>query len=216
MELKRRIKYFLIRKLAKLLINGIIWSCRFQISGMEVVADARKKKIPVIYVYWHRNILVTIYRFKNTGARPLISLSEDGELVSQIALEFGMAPVRGSSSKGGARAFIELIDSIKKDNSEVLITTDGPKGPAREVKDGVIRLAEKTGAVVIPVCWNGNRVKIFEKSWDRFKIPTPFSRVVYAYGQPVLIPRDLTEEEFLQVKTRLKESIDTLEESIKF
>ncbi|HLP58275.1 MAG TPA: DUF374 domain-containing protein, partial [Candidatus Deferrimicrobium sp.] len=125
MTFRKKIKYFLIRKAAKLLILGIIKTCKFKISGYEAVEKIREQGIPIIYAYWHRHIFVTIYRFMNTGARPLISLSEDGEIVAQIALEFGMHPIRGSSSRGGAKAFITLLNAIKEEKSEVLITADG-------------------------------------------------------------------------------------------
>jgi len=214
MELRKRIKYFFIRKAAKVLILAIIKTCRIKITGFEHVEALRKRNIPIVYAYWHRHIFVTIYRFMNTGARPLISLSEDGEIVAQIAVEFGMKPVRGSSSKGGARAFIALLNAIKEENSEVLITADGPKGPLRRIKDGTIRLAQKTGSVIVPIGWHSSRVKILEKSWDRFKIPLPFGTITYAYGQPFEIPRDAAKDNYRQLKDGLKKSIDTLEKQV--
>jgi len=181
------------------------------VTGAEKIAELRKMNTPLIYVHWHRHIFVTIYRFKNTGARPLISLSEDGELVSQVAVEFGMNPVRGSSSKGGARAFLKLVDTVKKDNAEVLITADGPKGPARQIKDGTIRLAQKTNSVIIPISWHASREKVFEKSWDQFKIPLPFSKITYVYGDPFAIPQDVPREDYSRLKENLKKIIDNLE-----
>jgi lysophospholipid acyltransferase (LPLAT)-like uncharacterized protein len=211
MAFRKKFKYFCIRKAAKLLILGIVKTCKFKVMGYEDVEKLREQGIPIIYAYWHRHIFVTIYRFMNTGARPLISLSEDGEIVSQVAVEFGMNPVRGSSSRGGAKAFIKLFNSIKEEKSEVLITADGPKGPAREVKDGVIRLAQKSGSVVVPIAWHASRVKIFEKSWDRFKIPLPFGVITYAYGKPVTIPMTASKENEQTWKKHLKEAIDSLE-----
>jgi len=210
----QRIKHFLIRKAAKLLIHAIIKTCKLKIAGSEIIDELREKKVPIIYAYWHRHIFVTIYRFKNTGARPLISLSQDGEIVSQIAGEFGMNPVRGSSSKGGARAFLKLLDAIKKDNSEVLITADGPKGPPRQIKDGTIRLAQKTNSVIVPIGWHASRVKIFEKTWDKFKVPLPFSSIIYAYGEPFVIPPEAALKDYSQLKEKLKQAIDTLEKEV--
>lgn len=214
MAFPKKIKYFIIRKAAKLLISGIVKTCKLKIVGYENVEKLRAREVPIIYAYWHRHIFVTIYRFMNTGARPLISLSDDGEIVAQIAIEFGMDPVRGSSSRGGAKAFIKLLNSIKEEKSEVLITADGPKGPAREIKDGVIRLAQKSGSVVVPIAWHASRVKIFEKSWDRFKIPLPFGVITYAYGQPITIPATGSKEDEETLKQRLKGAIDTLEREL--
>jgi lysophospholipid acyltransferase (LPLAT)-like uncharacterized protein len=215
MTFRKKIKFFFIRKLVWLLIHLIIKSCKLRITGFEIVEELREKNIPIIYAYWHRHIFVTIYRFKKTGARPLISLSEDGELVSRIALEFGMNPVRGSSSRGGARAFLSLVNTIKEDNSEVLITADGPKGPPRQIKDGTIRLAQKTNAVIVPICWHASREKVFPKTWDQFKIPLPFSKITYAYGEPVVIPANVTRENYSELKENLKKAIDSLEERLK-
>jgi lysophospholipid acyltransferase (LPLAT)-like uncharacterized protein len=214
MTFRKKIKYFLIRKAALILILAIVKTCKMKIIGFEQVETLRKQNKPIIYAYWHRHIFVTIYRFRNTGARPLISLSEDGEIVSQIGEEFGMKPVRGSSSKGGARAFLKMLNAIKEENSEVLITADGPKGPLRQIKDGTIRLAQKTKSVIVPIGWHGTRVKILEKSWDKFKLPMPFSTITYAYGQPVTIPGNAAREDYDQLKETLKQAIDTLEKEL--
>jgi lysophospholipid acyltransferase (LPLAT)-like uncharacterized protein len=211
MTFQKRIKYFCLRKAAWLLIHLLIKSCRLKIAGFDIVEKLRQQGVPIIYVYWHRHIFVTIYRFKNSGARPLISLSEDGELVSQVAVEFGMNPVRGSSSRGGARAFLTLANTVKAGKSEVLITADGPKGPAQQVKDGTLRLAQKTGSVIVPIGWHASRVKVFAKTWDKFKIPLPFSSIIYAYGEPVAIPAALARKDYHELKQRLKQAIDGLE-----
>jgi len=214
MAFQKKIKYFFIRKAAKAVIISIIKTCKLKIIGHEHVETLRKQKKSIIYAHWHRHIFVTIYRFRNTGARPLISLSGDGEIVSQVAVEFGMNPVRGSSSKGGTRAFLKLLNAIKEDHSEVLITADGPKGPLRQIKDGTIRLAQKTGSVIVPICWHASRVKILKKTWDKFKIPMPFSTITYAYGQPLVIPGNAARDNYPQLKETLKESIDALEKKI--
>ncbi|MDQ1352538.1 MAG: hypothetical protein QG657_2844, partial [Acidobacteriota bacterium] len=91
---------------------------------------------------------------------------------------------------------------------------DGPKGPAREIKDGVIRLAQKSGSVVVPIAWHADRVKILEKSWDRFKIPLPFGVITYAYGKPIAIPETGSKDDEAALKLHLKEAIDTLEKEL--
>jgi lysophospholipid acyltransferase (LPLAT)-like uncharacterized protein len=214
MGFQRKIKYFLIRKAAWVLIHLIVKTCRFKVVDADKVDRFRESETPIIYVYWHRHIFVTIYRFKKSGARPLISLSKDGELVAQIAQEFGMNPVRGSSSKGGARAFLEMVNTIKEDHAEVLITADGPKGPLRQIKDGTIRLAQKTGSVIIPIGWHASRVRIFEKTWDKFKIPRFFSRITYAYGDPFTVPAKAKKEDYCDLKEQLKHAIDELESKL--
>lgn len=210
-----KIKYFIIRKLAKFLINSIIFTCRINISGKENLETLSNRKAPIIFIFWHRHIFFTIYNFRKSNARPLISFSPDGEIVSQIAREFGMNPVRGSSSKGGARAFLKIMDSIRKENAKVLITADGPKGPLREIKDGTVMLAGKTGAAVVPISWYASKVKVFEKSWDRFLIPIPFSRIRFSYGTPEFIPGKLNKNEMEEYKILLKTKLDQLEAKLK-
>jgi hypothetical protein len=234
MKFRQRIKYFFIRKATKLLIHLIVLTCRVKITGEEAVTELREKRTPVIYIYWHRHIFFTIYRFKNTGARPLISLSPDGEIVAQIGEEFGLNPVRGSSSKGGARAFLKLVNSIKDSaspvrenisffkrlfgrrkiterNNEILITADGPRGPLKEIKDGTIVLAQKTGSVIVPFAWYSSRVKILEKTWDRFIFPLPFGTITFIYGAPVLVSPGKKRKDFADLKRELKEALDNLE-----
>ncbi|MEN8154245.1 MAG: lysophospholipid acyltransferase family protein [Acidobacteriota bacterium] len=210
----KKIKFFLIRKLAKLFISSIIFTCKIDISGEKYLQEITDRESPVIFIFWHRHIFFTIYRFRKSSARPLISFSPDGEIVSQIADEFGMDPVRGSSSKGGARAFLKIMNSIKKENSKILITADGPRGPLRELKDGTIKLAGKTGAAVVPISWYASKVKVFEKSWDKFMIPLPFSRIRFAYDKPVYIPVKITANETEDYKALLKSKLDKLEKGL--
>jgi len=211
MALAKKIKTQLLKKLAKLLIEAIVFSSRVTISGRENIDELEKKNQPLIFIFWHRHILFVIHQFKDIGARPLISLSSDGELVSSVAEEFGMKPIRGSSSQGGARAFLNMVRSVQKDNAWVLITADGPKGPARRIKPGTVQLAMKTGATVIPISWSSSRVKILEKSWDRFLIPLPFGRIHFAYGQPLRIDGTASLQ---RTGDMLAEKLNQLEQSL--
>lgn len=214
MGLGQKIKFFFLKKTAKLFINIIVFTCRKKCTGEEKAENHKNTGKPIIYIFWHRHIFYNIFKFKGTNARPLISFSTDGEIVSQIAEEFGMNPVRGSSSKGGARAFLNMVNAIKSENSEIMITADGPKGPAREIKDGTIHIARKTGAALIPVSWYASRVKIFEKSWDKFMIPLPFGKIHFYYGDPVRVPPEISKDEYPKYKKTLKTRLDNLEKEI--
>lgn len=210
-------RYFFLRKTVRILINTVIKTCRMRVIGEAHVQALRASNTPIIYTFWHRHIFVTIFRFKKSGARPLISHSQDGEIVAQVAMEFGMKPVRGSSSSGGARAFLKLLESIKTEKAEILITADGPKGPLREIKDGTILLAQKTGSAIVPICWHASRIKIFKKSWDRFMIPLPFSRITFSYGDPFILPPAVKGEKKEQhldtLKSELQQRMVRLEQT---
>jgi len=211
MAFLQKIKDFLTKKIVKYFILFTIKTCKINISGEEEVKKLKKNNIPVIHIFWHRHIFFTIYKFRNIGAQPLISLSKDGELVSNVAEEFGMNPVRGSSSKGGARAFLELIHSIKKNKSTILITADGPKGPPEKIKDGTILLAQKTNSVIVPISWYANKVKIFEKSWDKFLMPLPFSKIYFSFGNPFYINKN----NITELKKELENELKRLENECK-
>ncbi|HDP94055.1 MAG TPA: DUF374 domain-containing protein [Candidatus Aminicenantes bacterium] len=176
---------FLRRKFLCLLIHGIVGTCRTEVSGLEAVEAVRHRGAPVIILFWHRHIFALIHHFRNSGARPLISQSKDGELVAGVAREFGLKPIRGSSSRGGAPAFLSMMRSLREPGTEVLITADGPRGPAREMKPGTLELARRSGAWLIPVSWYARPSHIFQRSWDRFLLPLPFSRIRLAYGAPI-------------------------------
>ena len=214
MAFQQKIKFFLLRKISKFLIHLIVNTCKIKIIGKKYIKELKKKEIPIIYVIWHRHIFFAIYKFKNKGVRPLISLSQDGEIVYQIAVEFGFNPVRGSSSKGGARAFLKLLNSIEKGHSEILITADGPKGPLKQIKDGTIILAQKTGSVIVPISWYSSKVKIFKKTWDQFIVPLPFSQITFVFGEPFSVPDVMDTNHLSLLKKELGQTMNNLEEYV--
>ncbi len=210
----KKIRLALLGKLAWLMIEGTVVSSKVILSGEERIAGLKQGNLPLIYIFWHRHILFVIHQFRNCGARPLISLSSDGDLVASVAREFGMIPIRGSSSRGGARAFLEMARCVLEEKSQVLITADGPKGPARRVKEGAVQLAAKTGAWVIPISWSASRVKVLEKSWDHFLIPLPFGRIRFAFGSPQRIGPGLSASEMEQAMSMLAAKLDDLQQEV--
>lgn len=208
----KRTRRLILAKLARLLIEGVVACNRVTIEGSDGLRDLEPGTTPLIYIFWHRHILFVIHRFKDCGARPLISLSSDGDLVAAVAAEYGMNPIRGSSSRGGARAFLEMARSIREENARVLITADGPKGPARRVKEGAVQLAAKTGAWVVPISWSATRARVLEKSWDRFLVPLPCGRIRFVYGTPRRIQPALSAAEMEREVDLLSSGLDALQE----
>lgn len=192
------LKNRLTASLGHLLVSALLHSCRLRVHDETVpVSGAR------IFIFWHRHLLYLMFHFRHVGARPLISLSKDGELVSSIAQKFGMNPIRGSSSRGGARALLELIGLAKSSTQDILITADGPKGPLRQVKPGLVKLAQKSGAPLIPVCWRASRCWVLSRSWDQFMIPKPFSRIDLFLG-PAIDGLDIDEEKVGEIMKTLE------------
>ena len=151
---------------------------------------------PIIFAFWHGQMLPLLYAHRRQGVTVLISEHGDGELIARIASSLGYRTLRGSTSRGAARALIEMTKAIEQ-GAELAITPDGPRGPARSVAPGAVTVAQRTGVPIIPV---GVFVRAgwHLKSWDRFVIPRPFSRIHIVYGDPLTIDRanarDATED----------------------
>jgi hypothetical protein len=162
---------------------------------------------------WHRHSIFLFYFFRNLGSRAImISKSMDGELTARIAQRLGYTPVRGSSSKGGGKALHAMMDFLNSTNEKKLCGTpvDGPRGPHRKMKKGMLALAKETGAVFIPMTCSGNRVLTLHKAWDKTILPKPFSKVVVDFGEPVCIPKDVTDEEFENIRQDLEVKLNQL------
>jgi Kdo2-lipid IVA 3' secondary acyltransferase len=163
---------------------------------------------------WHNRLLLISYVLKRFAPRRpgagLISASRDGDLVADLTQRFGFDVVRGSSSRLGTSGLLELTNVLAS-GRDVLITPDGPRGPAYELGPGIVFLAQKSGAAVVPVnmeyssCW---RVK----SWDRFVLPRPFAKVRVIFGPPHRVALTTTDEEFEAERLRLQDAMMSLVE----
>jgi lysophospholipid acyltransferase (LPLAT)-like uncharacterized protein len=147
-------------------------------------ADPRVR--PCIYALWHESILFGVaWKIR---ADALISRHADGEFIAQAARHLGFGTVRGSSTRGGGAALLQLA---RRRGRHLVVTPDGPQGPRRRVQPGVALLASLTGLPVVPVgvgCTQAWRAT----SWDRFLIPRLGARAVFVVGPPVVVPRGLT------------------------
>ncbi|HEV8530406.1 MAG TPA: lysophospholipid acyltransferase family protein [Methylomirabilota bacterium] len=141
--------------------------------------------LPTIYAIWHGRLALMPWLYGRRDLHVLISRSRDGEIVAALIRRFGFVPVRGSSSRGGAQGFRELIRALAAGES-VVIVPDGPRGPREVVKPGIVGLARLSGAAVVPVAL-GASSEWRLRSWDEFRIPKPFARCVVRFGEPIQI-----------------------------
>lgn len=170
-------------RLAFLLLNR---SIRWQ----EVGAAYRPLEEPrMIHAFWHARLLMMLRITPDWHGYMLISEHRDGGFISDALNLCGVDTVRGSTTRGGARATLRLLRAVKNENRHIGITPDGPKGPAQLVQKGTIQLAMKSGLPVMPICWATSRCWRIN-SWDRFYIPKPFSRGVFVFGEPIRISPD--------------------------
>ena len=158
-----------------------------------------------IYALWHARMLPLIYAYRGLGVAALVSRSRDGELIAGVIERIGYVAARGSSSRGGQQGFNELVRFAEQGRS-LTITPDGPRGPCEVVKPGLVRLASLTGLPVLPVASASRRSWIL-RSWDGFRVPRPFSRVLISYGEPLHVPPELDEAAVEAWRQRLEDAL---------
>lgn len=168
----------------------------------------------LIWALWHNRIFMgpLIHR-KYLSYRPgavLTSMSKDGAIIAETMRNFGVSAVRGSSSRRGGQAMVELVKWLKNGGDAVIIP-DGPRGPIYSLQPGVIKLAQKTGVKIFPMRVDyGNYWEL--KSWDRFRIPKPFSEVVVTLAPYESIDSDLSDENFEKERLRIEKVLMAGEE----
>ena len=142
---------------------------------------------PCVFAHWHGDELVLIGYYARRNLAVLSSLSKDGSIMAKTLQLLGYQVFRGSSSRGGARGLIGLIKAVKE-GSQAALAVDGPKGPIYEVKPGIVELAGRTGAPVIPVRTRCDRAWVFRRAWNKCYLPKPFARVVVEYSDSIKVP----------------------------
>ena len=171
----------------------------------------------VVGASWHRNAIFLFYFFRNLGDRLImISRSLDGEITAGVARRFGYTPIRGSSSRGGSEALQQMIDVMNGGQKKYLCGTavDGPRGPARKLKKGMVAVAIQTGALFVPMACSGNRLITFPRAWDKTIIPKPFSRMTIAFGEPVTIPAGLPRHDLDTLCRKLEDDLNHLTDTV--
>jgi lysophospholipid acyltransferase (LPLAT)-like uncharacterized protein len=151
-----------------------------EVVGREHLAATQYAGRAVVFALWHRTLLPLLWWHRRQGVTLLVSRHADGALVADPATRMGYDVVRGSTSQGGVVALRGLVRALAAGRT-VAVTPDGPRGPARVVKPGVLAAAGRGGAAILPVAAGASSAWEL-RSWDRLLIPRPFARVRIAYG----------------------------------
>lgn len=165
-----------------------------------------QKAGPQIYCFWHQCVLPCTMYFRKSGAVILISRSFDGELITRILRMFGFDAVRGSSSRGAREGLLGLNRVIQSGHTAIF-TADGPRGPIYETKMGPIKLAQSTGAPIGAFHLEPEKAWVM-KSWDRFLVPKPFTRICVSWAQWTHVPSDLSADQFESKRIELNAAIE--------
>ncbi|MDH3599881.1 MAG: lysophospholipid acyltransferase family protein [Candidatus Tectomicrobia bacterium] len=193
------------------LVRGAAWFASWVLRGLfltlrpmsvqqSILGRLIQEKTPFVLAFWHGRMLYALQLaqiYRQVRVTVMVSRSQDGEFISQVSQHFGVRPTRGSTSRGGSRAMLEMVRRVQE-GYVACITPDGPRGPRYRVQPGVITVAQKTGAPILPLAYNAEWKKVFQ-SWDRFVMPLPFSRIVVVFGEPISVPAHATPD-MLQVK----------------
>ncbi|MBT6179896.1 MAG: lysophospholipid acyltransferase family protein [Deltaproteobacteria bacterium] len=170
---------------------------RFRYAGVSNLEAAKAHRDEGSYCLasWHEHALSGVLGQAGMKYCFLISQSKDGEFVDFICRRLGYETVRGSSSKGGKEARLALEDSINR-GVATAFTVDGPRGPRKQCKPGVLKTAMETKTAILPVAAVADRYWVISKSWDKTKIPKPFAKIVYQFGSLIEVPSNLEGEAF--------------------
>ena len=191
-----------------LLINIIGLTARFEVIGWENHDKAEQNGGLPIYAFWHDRIFLTTYWWRNRRIVVMTSRSFDGEYIARFIQRFGYGAVRGSSTRGGVGAIVEMA-RLMRAGCTTAFTIDGPKGPARVAKMGAALLAKKSGHPIVPVTMALARYWT-APSWDLFQIPKPFTKARVYVAPPIHVPADADEETLNLKRDELQKALDDL------
>jgi len=190
----RRLTLAIVGRFGALLLRALGATWRVSVEGVNPLTAPDAAPIARLGVFWHRNILTACYFFRDADFGVSVSRSRDGDLVTALLQYLGYAPpTRGSSSRGGGASLRALVREVRAGRT-VSVVADGPRGPARCTKAGVVILGQLTQAPIYPVAFSASAAWR-AGSWDGTIIPLPFARVVCAFGEPIRVPPDDTDEE---------------------
>jgi hypothetical protein len=209
MSLAKRIRdafvFYLAVGLGPTLIRSLGASWRIRRVGEEHLAHCRRDGRRVLYAFWHGRLLPLTFTHRDQGIQILISRHRDGEMIRRVTGRLGFGSVRGSTGKGGARAILAMVRRAGE-GFDLAITPDGPRGPRERAEAGVVRIAQRAAIPVLPLASASGR-GITLRSWDRFRIPFPFARVLIVTGPPIEVPADLPPERVEEYRLRIEEAI---------
>ncbi len=171
----------LLQRLAGLLART--W--RLDIVGDDHVRQLRSQATPIVFAVWHGQLLAPLWHRRHEGITLLVSGHTDGQYLSGAAIGWGYQVIRGSSTRGGVGALRGIL-RVLGNGGDVAFAPDGPRGPAQLAKQGAVAVASRRGAAIVPVGAVASSAWTL-RSWDRFSIPRPFSKVRIVYGLPIRI-----------------------------
>lgn len=209
-QIPRYIFKFHLVPVCYILLRFYLSLLRIKVIGEEEAVRYFVKYGRLVVALWHQRLLPALAyaaKFRNMKLTVMISRSRDGELIARIVRRLGIVPVRGSSSRGGREAFVEILQGLKE-NPAVVHIVDGPRGPKGVIKPGLVRMAQLSGAVILPIIVSADKAWLM-RSWDRFLVPKPFSEVTIRWGKPFFVSQDLDRIQFETIRKEIEDTMKT-------
>jgi lysophospholipid acyltransferase (LPLAT)-like uncharacterized protein len=200
-----RLERFLVRWVGPWAVNTLYRSLRTEVLGGEPLESLRERYGATIYAGWHALFIGEVFPHRFTEGYLLVSEHGDAAMGSLIWGQLGYGFVRGSTTRGAVRALAQCVRLVRSGH-DLGVTPDGPRGPRTVAQPGTIYIASKSGCPIVPMGFASSRYWEFH-SWDRFRLPKPFARAVVQYGEPLLVPRDLSEDDVEAWRQRLTDGI---------
>ncbi len=198
-------RYRLVAWLARLIAGT--W--RLEVVGEGRLSLLKRDGVPVLYAVWHGALLAPLWQRRRRGITLLVGAHRDAEYLARAARGWGYRLVRGSSTRSGVSGLRRLVRALSGGGAAA-VAPDGPRGPARVAKPGVVAAAQWAGAAIVPVA-AAARPAWRLGSWDRFTVPMPFARVRVVFGEPLRIEGGRTER--LRGQARLEHALDAVEDA---
>ncbi len=194
------------------MLGSLFLTLRYRVTGVEHLERLRATGKPVIFVFWHGQMLPLVHLHRNEGSVVLVSEHADGEYITQILRRYRFGTVRGSSTRGAVKGLKGMIRAARR-GRDLALTPDGPQGPRFRFKAGALMVAQVTGLPILPVATCATAAW-WMSSWDRFMLPKPFSRVNVEYGVPHLVPRRAGEDELRDRAAALESELMRMTERV--
>ena len=206
---RRALATWLMRRVGARLFRLSAKTWRVHVQGSEQFDVAKGKNGGYFMALWHGRMLVGLPFHHGPKYQVLVSPSADGDISEHLLKSFKYSVIRGSSSRGGARALREMLTALGQ-GGVLVITPDGPRGPIHSMNPGLAWMARATGHGVVP-CGFAAESAWYANSWDKLTIPKPGSRVAFHYEPPVFVPRNATEEQQEEATALIRERMLTAE-----
>ena len=183
----KRVKLRLLAALGLAVARALGPTLRFEVLGWQHIERVHSSGRRCVYSFWHRTIFLAMWWWRNRGVVAMTSANFDGQVLSRALRGLGYGATHGSSSRGGLRGLAELAREIEQGHDGAF-SADGPRGPRYVTKSGPAQLARRTGCPIVCFHLRAQHAHTFEKSWDLFQLPHPFSRVVLVVAPPIEVP----------------------------